>query len=193
MHVRYSRICGLALASVLSAQAWQSDPLQRTIKEDRVTKAPVGTQNGKAEEPQSNVPSGRTMNTVLSSTEDLNSIRDAYLRRLAGDGCAPDVAVRVAELKAKLHQDASTTGTQRSSAEIESALFALASDWYKNPVGETAQATGANAAMAREVERARLLDSVLAPRDASAPQAVDPTQLQAELDRLLAGCRAAAH
>jgi hypothetical protein len=136
------------------------------------------------------------MNTVLSSTEDLNSIRDAYLSRLVGDGCAPDVAVRVAQLRAKLHGEVSTQFAQQSSIEVENVLFALASDWYKNPLGENPSSAGANVAGVREAGRTKLLDEVLIPRDrpaASPPQAAETAQLlQAELDRLLAGCRSAA-
>jgi len=189
----FSRTCKLVTFVALGAIAAQAQQtgqsLQPTIREDRVTRAPAGTQNGKPDEPSQNVPSGRTMNTVLSSTEDLNSIRDAYLRRLSGDGCAPDVAVRAAELRSRLHDDAANAGTQRSSADIERAMLALASDWYAKPLGEAPAA----AAATREAERAKLLDAALAPADSpAAAETTDPAQLRAELDRLLAGCRSAA-
>lgn len=185
----------VALGAVLALQGGQSTPspnegLHRTIQEDRVTRG-----KAKEEPPPQDAPSGAALNTVLSSTGDLNAVRDAYLRRLAGDGCAPDVAVRVAQIRARLHQEAAP-GAQQSSVEIEAALSALALDWYKNPLGDSGGAPGTNVASSREAERGRLLNAALVSREQAAaplPQSAEtPQALQAELDRLLAGCRAPA-
>jgi len=136
---------------------------------------------------------GQTLDSILSATENLNAIRDGYLRRLAGDGCAPDVAVRVAELRARLRAGegpaAKKSPTAMSSADMENSLLVLAVSWYTWRPAEPA----ATKAPGTEAERNRLLAAVLSPREArdTAPKADSPAQLTAELERLLETCRAA--
>lgn len=183
-----------------SGQSRQAPPTaspQRTILDNRVIRNAPGDRN-KATEPQPEAASGRTIDSILESTEDLNSIRDGYLRRLAGDGCPPDVAMRVADLRARLHGDGSRSsatpaaGTgaaqpRQSGADLEGSLLILAAKWYDAPPA----ASVAPALAARDADRARLLELVLSPKE---PQAAtggaDAIQMKAELDRLLVGCRA---
>ena len=185
-------------AGAQSGQSTSSDPgsPQRTIHENRVTTSRSGTganeQNG-----QQNTPSGQAIESILSSTEDLNSIRDGYLRKLSGDGCSPDVAARVAELRAQLGEKAESGSrgqpatTQRSAADLESSMLALAADWYNRRPAESSSIASANPAT-RDAERGKLLESVLSPRDSQpAGAALDKAQLKAELDRLLAACKPA--
>lgn len=183
-----------AAAILVGVSAFAQDAApQRTILENRVTQG----RSKESAPDRANAPD-RTIDSVLSSTEDLNSIRDAYLRRLGGDGCRPDVAVRVAELRARLDQ----TGTnrdrpqmtaaviQQTSAEMADSLLVLASGWY--------QARGESATQRAnpERERAQLLDQVLAFKDTQAPAAaptLDAAQSKAELERLLATCPGGSH
>jgi hypothetical protein len=149
-------------------------------------------ERGRAAEPQPEAVSGRTIDSILDSTEDLNSIRDGYLRRLAGDGCPPDVAVRVADLRARLRGDGSRSATtpaapqsRQSEADLAASLLLLAARWYDAP-----PATGAAPAIAaRDADRTRLLELLLSPKEPPAAASADPAQMKAELDRLLAGCR----
>jgi hypothetical protein len=174
-----------ALFVALSAFAQQTAP-QRTILEDRVTK---GKDNEKAQQPA--MASEHAIDSLLS-TEDLNSIRDGYVRRLAGDGCRPEVAIRVAELRWKLDENdsrgrAQNAAAQRTAFELEGSLVILAAGWYQSPT--EAAPPRAN----REAERTRLLEFVLSkntPAEAP-PASADRTQLKAELDRLLATCHGA--
>lgn len=173
-------------------QASPSSSPQRTILDNRVIRNAPGDRN-QAPDFQPQAASGRAIESILDSTENLNSIRDGYLRRLAGDGCAPDVAMRVADLRARLHDDGSranavpaTARQQQSQADLEGSLRLLAAKWYDAPPATSA----APVIAARDAERARSLEMVLSPKEPPASVATDSTQMKAELDRLLASCRA---
>lgn len=179
-------------AFLIAVAAFAQEPApQRTILENRVTQ-------GRAKDNTSDRTAApeRAIDSVLNSTEDLNSIRDAYVRRLAGDGCRPEVAIRVAELRANLeetdtHRGRSQTtaaAAQQTSAELTDSLLILASGWYQpRPESEPPRVNP-------DRDRAQLLDQVLSARDSqsAAPSTgADPAQAKAELDRLLATCRGA--
>jgi hypothetical protein len=189
MHAKTLRAAAVLMALPAFAQ---SPAPQRTILENRVTQ-------GKAKD--SNLqPAGapeRTIDSLLNSTEDLNSIRDAYLRRLGGDGCRPDVAIRVAELRARLDDNDLHRGRpqntaaaiQQTNAELTDSLLILASGWYQPRAENTASRANP------ERDRAQLLDFVLSAKDsvpAASPGAA-AAQSKAELERLLATCRGVAH
>ncbi|MFN7997600.1 MAG: hypothetical protein U0Q18_28535 [Bryobacteraceae bacterium] len=179
----------LPAAAVAQQSQSTTDPLQRTIRENRVTTSRESDRKG--QEP-ADKPSGQAMDSILSSTEDLSSIRDAYLRVLSGDGCSPEVAARVAELRALLGEKkaagatASLGATEKSAAELEGAMLALALDWYKRPPVESASTL---APAGRDAEHARLLEAALSPQQQPAAAAAgDRAALKAELDKLLASC-----
>ena len=202
--IRWCAAAGLCALTSFAQSQTQPGPAapQRTIMENRVTRGAGDKGKEQAQPPET--PSGRTVDSLVNSTEDLNSIRDGYLRRLSGDGCPPDVAIRVADLRARLQGNGPGAGpgrgakddgtTQESSANLEGSLLILAAQWYQlRP--ETTPARAATSAN-REMERARLLDFVLSPGDApsgATPAGADAASVKAELDRLLAGCRQAAH
>lgn len=183
-----------AAAQAQTSPAGQQSPAQPTIRENRVIKTPLG-KGGEAQDRNRNEVSGETLNSVLGSAEDLNAIRDNYMRRLEGDGCAPDVAIRVAELRSRLSKEGSAgrqEGTQ-SSADLEGAMVVLAAEWTSKTFADSSEAAATSTAT-RETQRARMLDAVLVSRDApaaSGSQSEDPNQLRNELDRLLATCRSA--
>ncbi len=182
-----------AAAYLIAVSACAQSPTpQRTILENRLTQGKT-----KDSTPERSATPGRAIDSLLDSTEDLNSIRDAYVRRLAGDGCRPDVAVRVAELRARLNENGAgrdrgqtTAAAIETRAEMADSLLILASGWYQQ------RADSAPARPNPERERAQLLDLVLSPKDSQAAGAVpaaDAAQSKAELDRLLATCRGAGH
>jgi hypothetical protein len=186
--------CTVLVAAGLTAFAQAPAP-QRTIMENRVTHGKSTESKTQADQPAP--ASGQTIDSLLNSTEDLNAIRDGYVRRLAGDGCRPDVAIRVAELRSRLDETASrrgqaqnTAAVDASSAELEGSLLILAAGWF-----QTGAAT-APARANREPERAQLLDFVLSPKEPetrAAASGANAAQLKDELDRLLATCRNAGH
>lgn len=180
----------LAPAIMIVMPAFAQPPApQRTITDNRVTR---GKDTNGAQQPVAAPQS--TIDSLLDSTEDLNSIRDSYLRRLAGDGCRPDVAIRVAELRSRLEGKDSrgaaqdTAASQQTSFELEGSLLILAAGWYQ------ARPEAASQRPNREAERIRLLEYVLSPETPAAgtePSGGDRAQLKAELDRLLATCHGA--
>jgi hypothetical protein len=182
-------LCAMLLVAGFAC-AQDPAPARRTILENRVTQ-------GKAKDnaPERALAPQRTIDSLLDSTEDLNSIRDGYLRRLAGDGCRPDVAARVAELRARLNENGSgqsgvrkTAESVETNSELSDSMLILAASWYQ-PHADSAPAR-ANP----EHERAQLLELVLSAKDSQAASSAgaDAAQAKAELDRLLATCRGAA-
>ena len=172
------------LGATVAAQNPAPAP-QRTILENRVTQ-------GKSNEEQPATAPVRSIDSVLDSTVDLNAIRDQYVRRLAGDGCRPDVAVRVAELRARLQQTGplatkaqGSAATPQTSSDLEGSLLILAAGWYQ-PRNEKATPRAS-----RDTERSQLLEFVLSPKDpqSQAASGQEAGQLKAELDQLLATCR----
>ena len=168
--------------------------VQRTIKENPITrgaeaKAPLDTA---APAP------GQALEAIFASSEDLNAIRDGYLRRLSGDGCPTDVAIHVAELRARLRDLESEAPAAenvakakllapQTGAEMELALQALAATWNDRGLAEATEP-----AAARESEQAKLLRLVLPAGDAqrASAQPSSAVQLKAEIAKLMEGCKA---
>lgn len=183
--MKIARLLAPAMLIVIWASAQPPAP-QRTILDDRLTK---GKDTDKTRQPAA--AQQGTIDSLLDSTEDLNSIRDSYLRRLAGDGCRPDVAIRVAELRSRLDGNNSPgagqdgAAKQQTNSEVEGSLLVLAAGWYQ------ARPETAPPRPNRDAERNRLVEYVLSPESpagAGDSSRADGTQLKAELDRLLATC-----
>jgi hypothetical protein len=164
---------------------------QRTIQENRITRGSEAKAPADATAPSP----GLALESIFTSTEDLNAIRDGYLRRLAGDGCPTDVAVQIAELRARLRDMESDsqaesaakakTTTPQTSAEMELALLALAATWNNRGIAEAAVAPGI-----RDAERAKMLSLVLPAGAAPAAPPTSASQLKAEIVRLQESCKA---
>src|SRR5579872_960679 len=85
------------------------------------------------------------LDALNKSLQDLNAVRDANLSLVQKDGCAPELASRIADLKAKLHSDEfELNGTEspaaaptdahtpeKASAANAADPMAVASDWFK--------------------------------------------------------------
>jgi len=128
-------------------------------------------------------PGSSALDALSSSTENLNLIRDGNVRRLTGDGCAPEVSARIHDLRARLGI-ATPPAAETRNPGTESAALALASGWFKSP--------SEAAAVAAQQKKTDLLDSVLPgsektakPAETPAPDAAD---LRMELDHLVASC-----
>ncbi len=184
MNTRWTAL--LAAIFLHGAAHAQTATPQRTIQENRVTRP---SEDGKQQDRQSGSPSNRAIESMASSTEDLNSIRDAYLRVLSGDGCAPDVAARVAQLRALVGekkpaaQRGASELAQKSAADFEISMLALALDW------DNRQADANSFSNSGASSRDKLLNAALAPPSQSGAPATDMTALKAEMDRLLSTCR----
>jgi hypothetical protein len=177
----------LSVTAGLFGQAVQRTIQQNPLARGAEAKAPANTA---APEP------GQALESIFASSEDLNAIRDGYLRRLAGDGCPADVAIHIAELRARLRDLESDAPAEaaaktkpaapQTSAEMELALLALAATWNNRALPE-----GAAPASVRDAEHARMLSMVL-PAASTQNTAVPASaaQLKAEIARLTEGCKA---
>lgn len=157
-------VCGVCQA--------QSDAPKRTIFDSSQSQK----SNARKPDPASSHDSGSTaLDAVITSTENLNAIRDSNVRRL-NDGCSSDITSRIGELRAQL-------GLKNDSAKkdpnSETAMLTLASNWFKN--------TPANPPAPPQQNKNDVLASVLPGADAR-PASRDTVGLQAELDNLLAAC-----
>ncbi|HLN02960.1 MAG TPA: hypothetical protein VK335_26965 [Bryobacteraceae bacterium] len=160
------------------------------------------------------------LDALSKSLQDLNAVRDANLSLVQKDGCAPELASRIADLKAKLRSDEfELNGTEAPAAPPTDAHtpekvnaanaadpMAVASDWFKHPADPKPTARPDDSSRTRE---ASLLDSVLtgtqapvAPErrfDPKSPEAeqnrkaieADMARVKSELEQLSSACAAA--
>ena len=104
--------------------------------------------------------------TLKTSSEDLNAVRDANLIRLRDEACPPEVALQVAALRSSI-----SPAVMPSPA----VLLAVADSWHKR-APDTAASTP------------RPIDELLG----AAPMAAKPTDrasVNAEIERLLGSCK----
>jgi hypothetical protein len=197
----------IVLSSAVYAQTGQSsagaDTPKRTVFESK------GQSSAKPASPEAEVkPQGaagvpengrgasfRALDTLSSSTENLNLIRDNNVRRLTKDGCAPEVSARIGDLRSKLQaagvvlpplERSARTGREESGPD--NSTLALASNWFKAP-------TDGKASGAKD-KSIDLLDSVLPAAGKGARMhedvaGLDVPSLKAELEHLYAACPAA--
>jgi hypothetical protein len=132
--------------------------------------------------------SSRALDALNSSNEDLNVIRDKNVRGLTAGGCAPESAARIADIAAKLQGagvSVDVAKTPRDGDDVrpgsETAMLALASDWFKR-TGDAVSATSG------KDQKEALLNSVMPGAGRSAASEADVTNLKTELDHLLASC-----
>jgi len=137
------------------------------------------------------------LDSLTNSLQDLNAIRDGNLNRVQKDGCPPEVSARLADLRGKLHQYEAELSGEAPAKAAPSAdkpgvdAQAIASDWFKRPQPDRADAASQPAVKPQPVSsEAKLLADVLpdAPAPAAKPRpAAQPRpELEAEVARLKA-------
>lgn len=145
------------------------------------------------------------LDSLVTSLQDLNAIRDGNLTRVQKDGCPPEVTSRLADLRGKLQQDeAELTGTEAPKAAGVAAkdrpapgdAMAIASDWFKQPA-KAENAPAAAASSSGDARESKLLADALsgpAPAAASArridPKSPEAQQRQKDLETEIAGIKA---
>jgi uncharacterized membrane protein YccC len=82
--------------------------------------------------------------TIRTSSEDLNVVRDANLLRLRDETCPPEVALEIAALRSS-----SSPAVMPGPA----ALLALAENWFQRPPSTAAPKAVERANVAAEIER----------------------------------------
>jgi hypothetical protein len=135
---------------------------------------------------------GGAVDSLTNSLQDLNAIRDANLTRVQNEGCPPETAVRLADLRARLRLSESGQALSNE-AGVPADAPSIAANWFKRPPLDRPED-----ASAREN---RLLTEVLPGATAAAAksQPVAPqkasedeiARLKAEIARLSGTCVAA--
>ena len=161
---------------------------ERTLRSKGVPGVPAaaasGTGSATSRPAQSDPRS--TMNaldSLTTSLQDLNAIRDSNLTRVQKDGCPPEVTSRLADLRARLRRDeAELTGTDsrdaaapQPKAKAGGDPMAIANDWFK-------QAPAADKTVERktqapaETRESKLLGDALADTGPAAVAAARPAE-----------------
>jgi len=134
-----------------------------------------------------------SLDALSKSLQDLNAVRDGNLSLVQKDGCAPELASRIADLKAKLRSDefelngtespaVPPTETHMPEKANVADPMAVASEWFKHPADSRQTARPDDASRTRESSQ---LDAVLAGAQAPAPpeRRMDPKSPEAEQNR----------
>ena len=161
-----------------------------------------------------------SLDALSKSLQDLNAVRDANLSLVQKDGCAPELASRIADLKAKLRSDEfELNGTETPAAAAPDAHttektntanaadpMAVAGDWFKRPADPKQTARPDEFIRTRQSGQ---LDAVLAgaqapvaperhfdPKSPDAEQnrkaiEADMARVKSELEQLSSACAAA--
>jgi hypothetical protein len=150
---------------------------------------------GAASSPDPRAADSGSLDALSKSLQDLNAVRDANLSLVQKDGCAPELASRVADLKARLHSDEfELNGTESPAAAPRDAHtsekassanaadpMAVASDWFKHPADPKQTARPDDSGRTRESSE---LDAVLTGAQAPAAERhFDPKSPEAEQNR----------
>jgi len=138
------------------------------------------------------------LDSLGNSLQDLNAIRDGNLTRVQRDGCPPETAARLADLRVRLRQaEAQLSGeAPANDSRVPDDMPAIASGWFKPVPQEQAESTSAR--------ESRLIGEVLPGASATALKAIQPAQsaqqrkaledeiarVKAEITRLSGSCAA---
>jgi hypothetical protein len=197
------------------------EDFERTLKESAShfapgrTEGPRSTAAARESDPRE---TGKAINpgdldSISKSLQDLNAIRDGNLARVQKDGCPPEVASRVAELRSKLQaaefernggRPPAPPPTAGSAKSGQADPIAIASDWFKRPADQKSGASDSGNGNARG---GALLDDVLLGAEpasaaanpkiaANSPESVqqrnalqeDITRIKTELAQLSGAC-----
>ncbi|HXN50096.1 MAG TPA: hypothetical protein VN893_25825 [Bryobacteraceae bacterium] len=182
-------ILAVLIVASLCAQAQTARPADSKDTPQRTVHAASGakTSNTSGPEEAGRAANPHALDALSSSTDDLNVIRDANLRKLTRDGCPPEISARTTEVQGRLRAaEAELNGQEPPSAAPDKAspaapqgsAQAIASDWFKK---EEPASTASNP---RQKAPKNLVDSVL-PGDASKPASPSRPPLSAEKRKAL--------
>ena len=186
--MRAAILAVFAVAS-LCAQAQTARPADSRDTPQRTVHAASGarTSNTSGPEEAGRAANPHALDALSSSTDDLNVIRDANLRKLTKDGCPPEISSRTAEVQGRLRSaEAQLNGEEPPSSAPDKAspsapqgsAQAIASDWFKKeepaPLASNTRQNGPKG----------LVDSVL-PGGASKPASASRPPLSADKRKAL--------
>jgi hypothetical protein len=136
------------------------------------------------------------IDSLTTSMQDLNAIRDGNLVRVQKDGCPPEVASRLTDLRGRLRQkETELAGGDGAVPAKEPAgsgdALAIAGDWFKRP--QAAEKLPEAAADTKESKAlADVLPTAPAQRAESKPKGLEEeiARLKGEIGKLSATCAA---
>jgi hypothetical protein len=155
-----------------------------------------GERSRKAAPDSGNPIDSNAFDSLSKSLQDLSAVRDGNLWRVQKDGCPPEIASRMADLRGKLETDEFELKDGESTPAVPGAgskdktgsadRLAIAADWFKHSA-DTDASTAAAAPRATDVSsrESKLLEAALAGnRSAAAPASpVDPRSPEGERTR----------
>jgi hypothetical protein len=134
-----------------------------------------------------------SLDVLSKSLQDLNAVRDGNLLLVQKDGCPPELASRIADLKAKLRSDeldwngaAVPSAVAPAARQLDNGngpdAMAIAADWFQRPADSKPTAVSTDANRTRE---SKLLDAVLSgtPAAPTPERNIDPKSPEAEQHR----------
>jgi len=135
--------------------------------------------------------------SLNKSLQDLSAVRDGNLWRVQKDGCPPEIASRMADLRGKLETaELELKGPESSAPSVAGAGskemrgssdgLAIAAEWFKHPADKEASTTATGSGTADVNSReSRLLETALAGNGSgAAPESrVDPKSPEGERTR----------
>jgi len=156
-----------------------------------------GDRSRKAAPDSGNPIDSNAFDSLSKSLQDLSAVRDGNLWRVQKDGCPPEIASRMADLRGKLETDESELKGGESSTPVTPGAgskdktgstdrLAIAADWFKHPADtEASTAVAGSGATDVNSRESKLLEAALAgSRSAAAPGALaDPKSPEGERAR----------
>jgi hypothetical protein len=184
-----ARVFAVLIVASLGAQAQTARPSDSRDTPQRTVHAASGAKPAGASgaEETGRAANPHALDALSSSTDDLNVIRDANLRKLTKDGCPPEISARTAEVAGRLRAaEADLNGEDPPSGAPDKATpsapqgsaQAIATNWFKT---EEAASAASNP---RQNPPKSLVDSVL-PGGASKPASPSRPPLSAEKRKAL--------
>ena len=158
--------------------------------------APSSGERSRKTAPDSGNPiDSNAFDSLSKSLQDLSAVRDGNLWRVQKDGCPPEIASRMADLRGKLETDefelkggeskptAAGAGSKDKTGSAD--RLAIAADWFKQPADtEASTATAAPVATDVNSRESKLLEAALAGnRSAATASPVDPRSPEGERTR----------
>jgi hypothetical protein len=171
----------------LDAGGSAPDQYERTLRTkglSAVPPAPVPLSRQTPSDPRAAV---NALDSLTTSLQDLNAIRDGNLGRVQKDGCPPEVTSRLADLRGKLRQyETELTGVEAPAPSPSQAkerpgltdTMAIANDWFKRSPQDQPETLGQGAgnpsSLRNEADTNNHESKLLAGVLSSAPAAAAP-------------------
>jgi hypothetical protein len=191
----WSRMSAPQRQAFLNAGGSTPEQYERSLKQSGNSFAPAGDgvaqssgeRSRKAAPDSGNPVDSNAFDSLSKSLQDLSAVRDGNLWRVQKDGCPPEIASRMADLRGKLETDefelkggesstptAAGAGSKDKTGSVD--RLAIAADWFKPANTEASTAAAASGATDVNSRESKLLEAALAGnRSAAAPASpVDP-------------------